>query len=35
MTGERIFDGIPLVASFNAAHGNLYLFKWRLARIRS
>ncbi|HEY3901552.1 MAG TPA: tannase/feruloyl esterase family alpha/beta hydrolase [Chthoniobacter sp.] len=28
VTGERIFDGIPLGASFDAAHGNLYLFQW-------
>jgi feruloyl esterase len=27
-TGERIFDGIPLGASFEGATGNLYLFKW-------
>ena len=28
VTGERIFDGIPLGASFGPATGNLYLFKW-------
>jgi feruloyl esterase len=27
-TGERIFDGIPLGASLDAAHGHLYLFQW-------
>ena len=28
ITGERIFCGIPFGASFNIAHGHLYLFKW-------
>jgi len=28
VTGERIFDGIPLGATFEPATGNLYLFKW-------
>ena len=28
VTGERIFDGIPLGSSFGPARGNLYLFKW-------
>jgi feruloyl esterase len=28
ITGERIFNGIPLGSSISAAHGNLYLFKW-------
>jgi len=28
VTGERIFDGIPIGSSFKAAHGHLYLFKW-------
>jgi len=28
VTGERIFNGIPLGSSFESAHGNLYLFKW-------
>lgn len=28
ITGERIFNGIPLGASLSAAHGHLYLFKW-------
>jgi feruloyl esterase len=28
ITGERIFCGIPFGASFDIAHGNLYLFKW-------
>lgn len=28
VTGERIFDGIPLGAAFGPARGNLYLFKW-------
>jgi len=28
VTGERIFDGIPFGASFDNAHGNLYLFQW-------
>jgi feruloyl esterase len=28
VTGERIFNGIPLGSSISAAHGNLYLFKW-------
>ena len=27
-TGERIFNGIPIGASLDAAHGHLYLFKW-------
>ncbi|MEP6672837.1 MAG: tannase/feruloyl esterase family alpha/beta hydrolase [Chthoniobacter sp.] len=28
VTGERIFNGIPLGSSLSAAHGHLYLFKW-------
>ena len=28
VTGERIFNGIPLGSSIEAAHGHLYLFKW-------
>ena len=28
VTGERIFNGIPLGGSLEPAHGNLYLFKW-------
>ncbi len=28
ITGERIFCGIPFGATFDIAHGNLYLFKW-------
>lgn len=28
VTGERIFNGIPLGSSIGAAHGHLYLFKW-------
>ncbi len=28
VTGERIFNGIPLGSSFDAAHGHLYLFQW-------
>lgn len=28
VTGERIFNGIPLGTSIDAAHGHLYLFKW-------
>ncbi|MDR3400949.1 MAG: tannase/feruloyl esterase family alpha/beta hydrolase [Chthoniobacter sp.] len=28
VTGERIFNGIPLGAALSPAHGNLYLFKW-------
>jgi feruloyl esterase len=28
VTGERIFGGIPMGASFGPATGNLYLFKW-------
>jgi feruloyl esterase len=28
VTGERIFNGIPIGSSFEAAHGHLYLFKW-------
>ncbi len=28
LTGERIFDGIPIGASFEGSEGNLYLFKW-------
>lgn len=28
VTGERIFNGIPLGSSLAAAHGHLYLFKW-------
>lgn len=28
VTGERIFNGIPLGGSLEVAHGHLYLFKW-------
>ena len=28
ITGERIFNGIPLGASFDGATGHLYLFQW-------
>ncbi len=28
LTGERIFAGLPIGASFQGADGNLYLFKW-------
>lgn len=28
VTGERLFNGIPLGASLSAAHGHLYLFNW-------
>ncbi|MCP5557109.1 MAG: tannase/feruloyl esterase family alpha/beta hydrolase [Verrucomicrobiaceae bacterium] len=28
VTGERIFNGIPLGASIAASHGHLYLFQW-------
>ena len=28
VTGERIFNGIPLGSSLSAAHDHLYLFKW-------
>lgn len=28
LTGERIFNGIPIGSSIEPAHGNLYLFKW-------
>lgn len=28
VTGERLFNGIPLGSSIQAAHGHLYLFKW-------
>jgi feruloyl esterase len=28
VTGQRIFNGIPLGSSISAAHGHLYLFKW-------
>ena len=28
VTGERIFNGIPLGSSLESAHGHLYLFKW-------
>ncbi len=28
VTGERIFNGIPLGSAFGPATGNLYLFKW-------
>lgn len=28
VSGERIFDGIPVGSSLSAAHGHLYLFKW-------
>ncbi len=27
-TGERLFNGIPLGASFEQAHSHLYLFRW-------
>jgi feruloyl esterase len=32
VTGERIFNGIPLGASLEAAHGHLYLFNWVFGR---
>ncbi len=28
VTGERIFNGIPLGSSIQASHGHLYLFNW-------
>lgn len=28
VSGERIFDGIPLGSALETAHGHLYLFKW-------
>ena len=28
VTGERLFNGIPLGSSLSAAHGHLYLFNW-------
>lgn len=28
LTGERIFNGIPLGSSFRSSDGNLYLFNW-------
>jgi feruloyl esterase len=28
VTGERIFNGLPLGSSITSAHGHLYLFKW-------
>jgi len=28
VTGERIFDGIPIGSSWHDARGNLYLFNW-------
>lgn len=28
VSGERIFNGIPLGSSIEASHGHLYLFKW-------
>jgi len=28
VTGERLFNGIPLGASLSASHGHLYLFNW-------
>lgn len=28
VTGERIFDGLPLGSSIAASHGHLYLFRW-------
>ncbi len=28
VSGERIFNGIPLGGSLEASHGHLYLFKW-------
>jgi feruloyl esterase len=32
VTGERIFNGIPLGASIAASHGHLYLFQWAFGR---
>jgi feruloyl esterase len=32
VTGERIFNGIPLGASIAASHGHLYLFQWVFGR---
>ncbi len=28
LSGEKIFDGVPLGSTFNIARGNLYLFQW-------
>jgi feruloyl esterase len=28
VTGERVFNGIPLGSSIEASHGHLYLFQW-------
>lgn len=28
VTGERLFNGIPLGSSLEASHGHLYLFRW-------
>lgn len=28
VTGERIFNGVPLGSSIEASHGHLYLFQW-------
>ena len=28
VTGERLFNGIPLGSSLSASHGHLYLFQW-------
>lgn len=28
VTGERIFNGVPLGSSLDLAHGHLYLFRW-------
>jgi feruloyl esterase len=28
VTGERIFNGIPIGSTLSASHGHLYLFKW-------
>jgi feruloyl esterase len=34
VTGERIFNGIPLGSSIEASHGHLYLFNWVLGKDR-
>lgn len=32
VTGERIFNGIPLGSALRSAHGHLYLFRWAFGR---
>jgi feruloyl esterase len=34
VTGERIFNGIPLGSSIEASHGHLYLFNWVFGKDR-